>query len=719
MTSNLPAWTALDAGALPLPSGAPGGPGRVVAVLATDGAFDAGWAGTCGVGLARAWASAGHRVVLADLNLSEPTLHQEVDLPNAEGLSDVLLWGASVRRVAQGIGSDGFYMVTAGTAVADPATALESPRWGPLCDGFREAGVTLAVFLPQASPARDAVLARSSEVVIIAPEEEQLNDLADGLSVSVVGVVGVRADAEASAPELPVTEEAAATKDAGGEEPEADEIPAAKEPAEPAADEAAAAEAMPAEGPAVDEAAAAEVVPAEEPAAEETDADVTAVPGEPPVEEMDLQEPSPEEPEAWSLEDLAPEAEASPVDASDAPQDLPEPGPEFTGLAAEADVEPEAASPEEEVSGWGSLDVFEGTIQPEPEVPEATEESGAEAPDAAEVAEVAEVAEAAEGPGAPEPEGSDTEELAPAAEPADVTAEGPGVPEVPAAADEDAEILDPLAHVDPLPAFTPHEGAELDTEPRRVPPLEEVLEDAGTPATRPAGRRNVLLVVLLVLVVVVAVVGAALLGYLHIPGVPALWGAPVSSGQVSEAVPAPAPVVRTAAAEPTEVTRPAMFDVALGAYRDAAVAARRVSSLTAKVSAVVFVSEPVRVDGVLWHRVLGGPAADSTAAAALAGRIADATGSDPSRWVIRATPRAFLMGQMDQRAAADKRAAELRGQNVPAYVLAVDYSDGSTRYRVYAGAFADQNEASSLSTLLEKRGLGGATLSDRIGRLPE
>jgi hypothetical protein len=49
----------------------------------------------------------------------------------------------------------------------------------------------------------------------------------------------------------------------------------------------------------------------------------------------------------------------------------------------------------------------------------------------------------------------------------------------------------------------------------------------------------------------------------------------------------------------------------------------------------------------------------------------------------------------------------------------VTYSDGSVRFRVYAGAFADEAEAIYLSGLLQERGLSSATLSERTGRLPE
>jgi hypothetical protein len=213
MISKLPAWTALDAGALPRPSGIPGDAGRVVAILATDDAVEAGWAGACAVALARAWASSRYRVVLADLNLHAPTLHRELGLANGEGLSDILLWGASVRRVAQGVKDGGFYLVSAGTAVADAGSALASPRWAPLCDGFRNAGVTLAVFLPHNAPTRDAVLRQASEVMIVAPETEDLSPLLETTVPPVTAVVGRREASEAepapSAASEPVTGAAA------------------------------------------------------------------------------------------------------------------------------------------------------------------------------------------------------------------------------------------------------------------------------------------------------------------------------------------------------------------------------------------------------------------------------------------------------------------------------------------------------------------------------
>jgi SPOR domain len=540
MTSNLPAWTALDSGALPMPSEPPGGPGRVVTVVVSDGALEAGWAGACAVALARGWAGAGYRVVLAYGAVTTPTLHHEVDLANGEGLTDVLLWGASVRRVARGIRDGGFYLITVGTVVADPAEVMEAPRWAALCEGFRDAGVTLAVFVPESSPGRDAVLARATDVVIVARADDDVSSAVNGVSAPVLAVLG-RAD----------------------------------------------------EGTGADE----------------------------------------------SVE----------VGAAEAPSESGS-GDVFTaGLVLGEPVEDARVAPDEAPAGDGGDDV-----------------GGLDAEEAEAVAEAGAVGTAPE-----------------------------------------AELVDPLALVDPLSPLMPEAG---EGGAPRVPPLEEVLRGAVRTPARPAGRRRVLLLVLLL--VLVGVVAAALLGYVHVPGIPPLLGKPA-------AVPAPGAAVAPIAELPKEVTPPAVFDVALGAYQDEVVARNRVSRLRDMVPGVIFTSVPVDVKGVTFRRVLAGPTADSTSAVALAGRIAQTTGLDPSSWVIRAGPRAFLLGETPDRDGALRRVEVLEGLDVPAYVLAVDYSDGSVRYRVYAGAFADEVEASFLSALLKERGLDGATLSVRIGRLPE
>ena len=58
------------------------------------------WAPHVAIQLAAAAARQGGRVVLADLSLDSPELHAPLGHPNEEGISDVFLFGASLRRIA-------------------------------------------------------------------------------------------------------------------------------------------------------------------------------------------------------------------------------------------------------------------------------------------------------------------------------------------------------------------------------------------------------------------------------------------------------------------------------------------------------------------------------------------------------------------------------------------------------------------------------------------
>lgn len=291
----------------------------------------------------------------------------------------------------------------------------------------------------------------------------------------------------------------------------------------------------------------------------------------------------------------------------------------------------------------------------------------------------------------------------------DLSAWDEGEPESdagPTETDDPADVGGDWAPV-ALPASEPDDEDEFVLpEPIPVPPsLEEIVEESEAAPRR--GRSGMLLLLLVVVAVSVAVAGW--LGYLDIPGI-----TPTQSTASSP----PAPVV-AAPMPPTEVSQAQPYSLALGAYQDGVVAGERVSTLAGQVPGVLFQSVPVEVDGTLYYRVLAGPAADSAAVLALASHIADAAEIDPTPWVPRWTPLAFQLGEMPDREAADRRVGALNGLGVSAYVLAVAYSDGSVRYRVLAGAFADAAEASYLSGLLDERGLSSANLSDRTGRLPE
>lgn len=644
MTSDLPAWTEFDPGAAPSLAPSAGSTGRVVAVVAAPEAMQDGRAAAVALDLARGW---GRRFVVADAGLEQPSLHLAADVPLEDGLSDLLLWGASIQHVARPVPGGGF-VVTAGTAVGDGASTLAEPRWRTLCSGFREAGATFTVLVPSSGSGLTAVLDEADDVVVVAAAGEDVAGLLPGGGGKVRAVVGPGAVAASGVGE-------------GG----APEAPAAPGPYE-----------------------LGDAAPEPEPSEPE--------PFEPELSEPEPLEPEPSEPESFEPEPFAPELfepepseaeplEPEPFEAEPLDPDAPEHEADHPYVAEvqagepEAD-EPSAAEPEHEPS-W--------TLEPETEDGEASAWP-ADAATWAPAAAAEEVGDEQEGgtrePEAPEPtapampideQGASDRELA---------GDGAPVRDEPDAAEPHT---DPLDRIPPTPSFA------------------EVVEDTEPDAPRP-GRRVVVLLVLLLFVVAGTAV-AGWLGYVEVPGITPRIGDPPT-------VPSAAPVAFEPPAEDAPVQT---FSVALGAYQDEKVATDTVAALSASVPDVLFLSVPVSVSGRVVHRVLAGPAVDSAAAAEVAARVSTAAGIDPSGWVARNTSRAFQLGEMPELEAARRRVEVLTGLGIPAYILAVDYDDGSVRYRVYAGAYADEAEASYLSGLLQERGLSSATLSDRTGRLPE
>jgi hypothetical protein len=106
------------------------------------------WAADTAIAIASQWAAGGRRVVLMDLHLEAPVLHERVGSENLEGTVDVFLYGASLARSARLVEGRGFYLISAGTFTSDPGAIHRSGRWQKLVDGFREANAVLLVFAP-------------------------------------------------------------------------------------------------------------------------------------------------------------------------------------------------------------------------------------------------------------------------------------------------------------------------------------------------------------------------------------------------------------------------------------------------------------------------------------------------------------------------------------------------------------------------------------------
>ncbi len=478
MTHDLPAWKPFDPDAPPTLSPDGDRPGHIVALVAGAGAMKGGWVGEVTLGLAASWGVAtGGRVVAADASFQEPCLHRAANVPLDEGLSDMLLWGGSLQRVARATERVGF-VVTAGTPIADGAAALRSERWGEVCEGFREAGVTLVVLVPVSEAGLPSVVREASDVVLLlAPDEAPAGVLVEG-TAKVRGSVGL--------------------------------------------------------------------------------SDAVDAPGE--------------------------ERVAALVGASR---------------------------------------------------------------------------------------------------------------DVPADAPEDAEGVDVLdAADDPL---------------YRVPesrPAKEGQEVRGAPAPRPSrGGGRIFALVAVGVLLVIAVLVAAFLGFVNVPGITPGGAGGQASGSAAVLLPAEGAPRQT-------------FSVDVGTFDDATAAAERAAALAGMLPDVVVITEPIADGGILRHRVLAGPATDASAAEALVGRLTAAVGAGVGEAEPISTPRAFQLGEMPELDAAVRRVEVLAGLDIPAYVLAVDYEDGSVRYRVYAGAYAEESEGVGLARLLQERGLSASALTERIGRVP-
>lgn len=142
-----------------------GEPGTVVLLVA--GQADREWAAAAAVGLAGAWARDGRRVVLADLHLENPLLHEVTGNRNLEGVVDVFLYGASIARSARPVAGQGFFLIPAGTYEPDAEAIYHHPRWPKIVAGFRDASATLVLFVPSTSADVAAVSEWVDRVVLL------------------------------------------------------------------------------------------------------------------------------------------------------------------------------------------------------------------------------------------------------------------------------------------------------------------------------------------------------------------------------------------------------------------------------------------------------------------------------------------------------------------------------------------------------------------------
>jgi hypothetical protein len=129
----------------------------------------------------------------------------------------------------------------------------------------------------------------------------------------------------------------------------------------------------------------------------------------------------------------------------------------------------------------------------------------------------------------------------------------------------------------------------------------------------------------------------------------------------------------------------------------------------------LFTITPDRVGGQVFLRVLAGPAEDSLGAERLRTSLAETlSGVDASRWIVRATPLAFDLGDEPTLESAQAKVQSLRQDGLNAYVFSLGAAETRT-FKVYAGAFVDEEEAAVMRAVFDATGARVPDLVHRLG----
>ncbi|MGJ5675535.1 MAG: GumC family protein [Nostochopsis sp.] len=140
-------------------------------LMVTSALPDEGKSGLA-LGLAMSAARLHKRVLLIDANLRAPNLHKQLNLPNEQGLSTLLVSESTLPNQISisSAGSSYIDILTAGPAPADPANLLSSPRMEELMAAFEENYDLVIVDAPSVLGLVDALLTASAcrSVIMVA-----------------------------------------------------------------------------------------------------------------------------------------------------------------------------------------------------------------------------------------------------------------------------------------------------------------------------------------------------------------------------------------------------------------------------------------------------------------------------------------------------------------------------------------------------------------------
>ena len=162
---------------------------------------------------------------------------------------------------------------------------------------------------------------------------------------------------------------------------------------------------------------------------------------------------------------------------------------------------------------------------------------------------------------------------------------------------------------------------------------------------------------------------------------------------------------------------PLPWSVAIASYQVMSLALERLDQLRAVENAIEFYIGPTLMQGTMYYRVMAGPVRDSTAAVELRDTlIARRIKTGSSGWDVVSTPYAFLLGDFDRRGDAEATLYAAENKGIPSYMITAASPDGSTHYKLYAGAYTGPGDAEFLRPILKAAGFPD-NLVERTGSI--
>src|SRR5687767_7122660 len=131
-----------------------------------------GWAADAAIAIADALAAASPRVILGDLSLDQPELHERLGLDNNEGLTDVFLFGASLEHVTHMLPANSFELIPAAAFTPDAEEILTHRRWGSLFEDYAASATRLLLYLPVSVEGAGAFSDRVGHTIVLADPQE-------------------------------------------------------------------------------------------------------------------------------------------------------------------------------------------------------------------------------------------------------------------------------------------------------------------------------------------------------------------------------------------------------------------------------------------------------------------------------------------------------------------------------------------------------------------